>query len=209
VGRAWLGCLAVPNNRLQPTPSSLRSCVAPASRRGSPLALGACGARSKTAEDTARVRRLFPTWAGVAPRQKAPPYEGRGSPNAGRGAAGVHDPGSPRAGRQTRAGRREPEARPCVPSDRRAPGEAGPSSPVVRGASPCRQRGGASVAPGLGLLRRAAPVGGRVRGSQECVALVGRSWRDTAGGGRRRAPRRCPAPGPRCAAGVSGQAVGS
>jgi hypothetical protein len=32
--------LAAPNQALEPTPYSLRSCVAPASRRGSPRALG-------------------------------------------------------------------------------------------------------------------------------------------------------------------------
>ena len=39
-----------PNKALEPTPDSLRSCVAPAIGRGSPRALGARGAGKKPEE---------------------------------------------------------------------------------------------------------------------------------------------------------------
>ena len=157
--------------------------------------LGACGAGGKTAEDPAQVRRFCPPWAGVAPRQRAPPHAGRGSTNACRRATARHAamPGGargPGVRRGPACGRPEPgDASPkaCAHLGRRAAALRPCGVPVsrARGERPARQAWGRSAALRLG--------GGRVRGAQECVARVGRSWRDAAGGGKPRAARPCPA----------------
>ena len=49
--------------------------------------MGACGAGRKTTEETSQVRRPYPAWEGVAPRQGAPPHAGWCSTSACRRAA--------------------------------------------------------------------------------------------------------------------------
>jgi hypothetical protein len=112
-------------------------------------------------------------------RDGAPPARGgsrwrglRASKTSAGSARGVRR--SPACG-TARPGRRSPPGtRVPVSQGRRTP------APVWR--TRAAGAGGSPSAPG------------RARGPHEWVARVGRAWRDETGGGRPRAPRRCPVP---------------
>jgi hypothetical protein len=141
------------NNALEPTPNSLRSCVAPAIGRGSPRALGTTGAGATPAEGPLPGQEPLPPWRGCCCTLGRTTRRGtvlRQPVRAPSGEGGVPPrPGEDDSGAATWLGRRPPGARPARPQCLRAP-----QAPARRRPAPVRRprvtsAAGALRAPGV------------------------------------------------------------